>query len=145
MAEELFKSVILHLSYIGGLAETVNTLIHRVRLFTVFTGPNCHLFHIHSNNWDMNIFTVPQALFVSQTENSETLDLPGIGKISQRADQSTFKRLCTQHKKKVNIRLFTKSNRYRNPIVLVVQVCIVFKSRLLKDLLVTISFPGKCC
>jgi len=59
MAEELFESVILHLSYMGGLAETVNTLIHRVRVFTVFTGSHCHLFHTHSNIWDMNIFTMP--------------------------------------------------------------------------------------
>jgi hypothetical protein len=38
MVEELFKSVILHLSYMGGLAESVNTLIRQVRVFTVFTG-----------------------------------------------------------------------------------------------------------
>jgi hypothetical protein len=58
MAEELFKRVILHLSYMGGLAETVNTLIRRVRVFTVFTSPHFHLFHIHSNIWDMNIFNM---------------------------------------------------------------------------------------
>jgi len=59
MTEELFKSVILRLSYIGGLAESVNTLIHRVRVFTVYTGLHCHLCHIHSNIWDMNIFIMP--------------------------------------------------------------------------------------
>jgi hypothetical protein len=59
MDEELLKSVILHLSYTGGQAETVNTLIHRVRVFTVFTDSHSHLFHTHSNIWDMNIFTMP--------------------------------------------------------------------------------------
>jgi hypothetical protein len=76
----------------------------------------------------------------SQAENSETLDLPGFGKNSQRADQSTFKRLCTQYNKNMNIRLSAKIIRYRNPIFRVVQLCITFKSRLLKDLLVTIIF-----
>jgi len=126
------------------MAENVNTLIHRVRVFAVFTGSHCHLFHIHSNIWDMNIFTMPLTLFLSQTENSETVGLPGIGKNSQRAYQSTFKRLCTQYNKNVNIRLCTKNFRCRNPIVRVVRVCIAFKSRLLKDLPVTVSFPGKC-
>jgi hypothetical protein len=59
MVEELFKSVILHLSYMGGLAESVNILIRQVRVFTVFTGSQCHLFHIRSNIWDMDIFTMP--------------------------------------------------------------------------------------
>ena len=62
------------------------------------------------------------------------MDIPGIGKNSQRAGQSTFKRLWTQYNKNVNILISTKGIRYRSPIVRVVQVCIAFKSRLLKDL-----------
>jgi len=129
----------------GGMAETVNTLIHRVRVFAVFTGSYFHLFHIHSQISGTWTFLPCCQRCSCLTENSETVDLPGIGKNSQRAYLSTFKRLCTQYNKNVNIRLCTKNFRYPNLIVRVVRVCIAVKSRLLKDLPVTVSFPGKCC